>query len=131
MAKFKNLEMSSTLSTNPDITVSKGFLGFGAKAIYTPTNTPLKAIINYYNAEDGEKLVKLLQMSEEQIAEKAEKMRMPQKQSMSNYRLEACLTADKQFIAIQMFGYADFKNTHLHELCIYKGKTAESIINLL
>lgn len=55
MAKFKNLEMSSTLSFNPDITVSKGFLGFGAKAIYTPTNTPLKAIINYYNAEDGEK----------------------------------------------------------------------------
>ena len=79
MAKFKNLEMSSTLSTNPDITVSNGFLGFGAKAIYTPTNTPLKAIINYYNAEDGGKLVKLLQMPEEQIAEKAEKMRMPQK----------------------------------------------------
>lgn len=54
MANFKNLEMSSTLSSNPDITVSKGFLGFGSKAIYTPTNTPLKAIINYYNAEDGE-----------------------------------------------------------------------------
>ena len=50
MAKFKNLEMSSTLSTNPDITVSKGFLGFGAKAIYTHTNTPLKAIINYYGS---------------------------------------------------------------------------------
>ena len=70
-------------------------------------------------------------MPEEQIIEKAEKMRMPQKQSMSNYRLEACLTADKQLIAIQMFGYADFKNTPLHELCTYKGKAAESIINLL
>lgn len=131
MAKIKNLEMAQNLSNNLNINIIKGFLSFGSKAIYTPTNSVLRAIINYYNAEEGEKLVKLLKLSDEQFAKEVKSMKRPHQQVMSNYRLEICITDDKQFVAIQMFGYADFKHSALTELRYFEGETAEAITKLL
>lgn len=73
MASINNLEISETISNNPNIKISKGFLGIGSKAIYTPTNSKLNAVINYYSAEDAQAFVKLINAAETEVASQAKK----------------------------------------------------------
>lgn len=131
MASINNLEMAETISNNSNIKISKGFLGIGSKATYTPTNSKLNAVINYYSAEDAQAFVKLINAAETEVASLAKKMTSPKKLSISNYRLEACVTDDKQFVAIQVLSYADFRNTPICDLKYFEGEAAQSIATLL
>ncbi len=131
MARIKNLEMAETISNNPNIKISKGFLGMGSNATYTRTNSKLNAVINYYSAEDAQAFVKLINAAETEVASLAKKMTSPKKLSISNYRLEACVTDDKQFVAIQVLSYADFRNTPICDLKYFEGEAAQSIATLL
>lgn len=131
MASINNLEISETICNNPNIKISKGFLGIGSKAIYTPTNSKLNAVINYYSAEDAKAFVKLINAAETEVASQAKKMTSPTKLSISNYRLEACVTDDKQFVAIRVLSYADFRNTPICDLKYYEGEAAQAIAALL
>lgn len=131
MASIKNLEMAETISNNPNIKISKGFLGIGSKAIYTPTNSKLNAVIDYYSAEDAQAFVKLINAAETEVASLAKKVTPPSKLSISNYRLEACVTDDKQLVAIQVLSYADFRNTPICDLKYFEGEAAQAIAALL
>lgn len=131
MASIKNLEMAETICNNPNIKISKGFLGIGSKATYTPTNSKLNAVINYYNAEDAQAFVKLINAAETEIASLAKKVTPPSKLSISNYRLEACVTDDKQFVAIQVLSYADFRNTPICDVKYFEGEAAQAISAML
>lgn len=131
MASIKNLEMTETISNNPNIKISKGFLGIGSKATYTPTNSKLNAVINYYSAEDAQAFVKLINAAETEVASLAKKVTPPSKLSISNYRLEACVTDDKQFVAIQVLSYADFRNTPICDVKYFEGEAAQAIAAML
>ncbi len=131
MASIKNLEVAETISNNPNIKISKGFLGIGSKATYTPTNSKLNAVINYYSAEDAQAFVKLINAAETEVASQAKKMTSSTKLSISNYRLEAYVTDDKQFVAIQVLSYADFRNTPICDLKYFEGEAAQAIAALL
>lgn len=123
--------MAETISNNPNIKISKGFLGIGRKATYTPTNSKLNAVINYYNAEDAQALVRLINTAETEVVSKAKKMTPPTKLSISNYRLEACVTDDRRLVAIQVLSYADFHNTPICDLKYFEGEAAQAIAALL
>lgn len=131
MASIKNLEMAETISNNPNIKISKGFLGIGSKATYTPTNSKLNAVINYYKAEDAQAFVRLINTAETEVVSKAKKMTPPTKLSISNYRLEACVTDDRRLVAIQVLSYADFHNTPICDLKYFEGEAAQAIAALL
>lgn len=123
--------MAETISNNSNIKISKGILGIGSKATYTPTNSKLNALINYYSSEDAQTFVKLIKMAEGEVINQAKKMTPPTKLSISNYRLEACVTDDKQFVAIQVLSYADFRNTPICNLKYFEGEAAQAIAALL
>lgn len=123
--------MAETIYNNPNIKISKGFLGMGSKATYTPTNSKLKAVINYYSAEDAQAFVKLINAAETEVASLAKKMTTLTKLSISNYPLEACVTDDKQFVAIQVLSYADFRNTPICDIKYFEGVAAQAIAALL
>lgn len=131
MASIKNLEMAETICNNPNIKISKGFFGIGSKATYTPTNSKLNAVINYYSAEDAQAFVKLINAAETEVASLAKKVTPPSKLSISNYRLEACVTDSQQFVAIQVLSYADFRNTPICDLKYYEGEAAQAIAAML
>lgn len=131
MASINNLEMAETIANNSNIKISKGFLGIGSKATYTPTNSKLNAIINYYSVEDAQAFVKLINAAETEVASLAKKVTPPAKLSISNYRLEAFVTDDKQFVAIQVLSYADFRNTPICDLKYFEGEAAQAFAALL
>ena len=123
--------MVETIANNSNIKISKGFLGIGSKATYTPTNSKLNAVINYYSAEDAQAFVKLINAAETEVASLAKKVTPPSKLSIRNYRLEACVTDDKQFVAIQVLSYADFRNTPICDLKYFEGEAAQAIAAML
>lgn len=131
MASINNLEMAETIANNSNIKISKGFLGIGSKATYTPTNSKLNAVINYYSAEDAQAYMKLINAAETEVASLAKKVTPPAKLSISNYRLEACVTDDKQFVAIQVLSYADFRNTPICDVKYFEGEAAQAIAVML
>lgn len=131
MASINNLEMAETIANNSNIKISKGFLGIGSKATYTPTNSKLNAVINYYSAEDAQAFVKLINAAETEVAILAKKVTPPSKLSISNYRLEACVTDSQQFVAIQVLSYADFRNTPICDVKYFEGEAAQAIAALL
>ena len=131
MASINSLEMGKTLSTNPNINITKGFLGIGGKAIYTPTNSPLSAVINHYNVESGEPLLKLIDSSDEEIIKKVSQLPALKKLNLGNYRFEACISADHQFVAIQAMRYADFTHSPIREVKYFEGEAAKAIASVL
>ncbi len=131
MANIKNLEMAAALSNNANIKIAKGFLGFGSKAIYIPTSSKLQATISYYNADEGKKIVNLVNSTADEIIEKAHNMKPLQKQSMSNYRVEVCASEDKEFIAVQVFTFSDLKYSALSKAKCFEGNVAKTIATLL
>lgn len=131
MASINNLEMAETIANTSNIKISKGFLGIGSKATYTPTNSKLNAVINYYSAEDAQAFVKLINAAETEVAILAKKVTPPSKLSISNYRLEACVTDSQQFVAIQVLSYADFRNTPICDVKYFEGEAAQAIAALL
>lgn len=48
-----------------------------------------------------------------------------------NYRLEACLSDDRQFCAIQLFRFADFSYRPLSDARFYEGNDVERVAKLL
>ena len=50
---------------------------------------------------------------------------------IGHYRLEACLSDDRQFCTLQLFRFVDFKNIAVFEPRIYEGIDAERIAQIL
>ena len=58
MASIKNLEMAAALSAHQNITIKKSL--FSTKAVYEPTQSPMKPIVLEYTPTSGERLIHLL-----------------------------------------------------------------------
>ena len=75
---------------------------FQTKVIYTPTESP-------------------------ELKQKG----APASGSNGHYHLEACLSDDRQFCALQMFRYADFSYNAIGEPRFYEGDEAKTVAQIL
>lgn len=122
MSSFKSLEMAAVVSSYKNITIKKSL--FSTKAIYTPTGSPVKAIVLEYSPSEGERLERLLDMPADKMAAEMAKGK-PTAGANGNFRLEVCLSEDHQFCALQLFRFADFSYSPLFEPRFYEGETVE------
>lgn len=131
MANFKNMEMAASLSKNPHISVQSSFFGLITKVIYTPTGSPVKAVMKEYSTEDGETLKRLLATPEKDLAEFIGKCKDMKSVGMGPVRLEACISEDNRFAALQLFGYSDFEYRPISDIRILTGDDAETVSVIL
>ncbi len=129
MAKINHLEMGPTVLGLEEVTVKKGFLGMGMKLIYNPTNSVIKIKENEYSAEDGRKLAAILNSEPDQVEAAIAKFPISTT-SMGNVKLQACISEDHQFAAVQLMQFKDFDYHPTTEVRIYKGKAAEAFAKL-
>ena len=129
MSSIKNLEMAAALSAYPHVTIKKSL--FSSKAIYTPTQSQIKVIILEYSPSEGERVERLLAMPLDKMAEDIAKKGKPTAGANGNFRLELCLSDDRQFCALQLFRFADFQYKPVFEPRFYEGKDAEYITQLI
>ena len=121
--------MAAAVSSYKNITVKKSW--FSTKVIYTPTQSPVKVIIQEYSPAEGDRLERLLNMPLDRMAAEIQQNGKPAPAQIGHYRLEACLSDDHQFCALQLFRFVDFKNSAVFEPRIYEGIDAERFAQIL
>ena len=121
--------MAAALSTYSHIEIKKSL--FSTKAIYTPTQSLVKAIILEYTPTEGGRVARLLDMPLDKMAADIQEKGKPVAVANGNYRLELCLSDDHQFCALQLFQFGDFRYNPISEPRFYKGKDVEAIALLL
>lgn len=129
MSKIQHMEMGATIMALNEIKVKKGFLGLSTKLFYLPTNSAIKMKEKEYSAEDGRRLETILSTEPENMEEAIRKNPVTAI-NMGNVKLEACISDDCQFAAVQLLSFKDFDYTPLSDVKIYTGKTAETVASL-
>lgn len=131
MTKIKNLEMAEAISNNQDITIIKCFFGICEKATYKPTGTRMTAKVYEFRQDSGERLEKLLTgpvaQIEKEVARGSKVMTTP----VGNVRAEICSSNDGEFLAIQLFRFADFRYHPFTPLLTFKGHEAEMVAKVI
>lgn len=129
MSKINHLEMGTEVMALEDIEVKKSFLGLSTKLIYKPTNSVVKVKENEYTAEDGKKLANILATEPENIEEAIQKFPISSI-GIGNVKLEACISDDNQFAAVQLLNFKDFDYKPVSEVKVYTGKAAAAFAKL-
>lgn len=129
MSKINHLEMGAEVMALEDIEVKKSFFGLSTKLIYKPTNSVVKVKENEYTAEDGKKLANILATEPENIEEAIQKFPISSI-GIGNVKLEACISDDNQFAAVQLLNFKDFDYKPVSEVKVYTGKAAAAFAKL-
>ena len=129
MSSIKNLEMAAALSAYQHIEIKKSL--FSTKAIYTPTQSPARPIVLEYTPSEGERVARLLDMPLDKMVADIQQKGKPADGANGHYRLELCLSDDRQFCALQLFRFTDFQYKPVIEPRFYEGRNAEIIAQLL
>lgn len=125
MSNLKNLQMANAISSYPNITVQKSF--FSTKVTYTPTGSRVEIIVREYTPDEGKRLLGLLSMSPAELSEALQKHGKPVAGSNGHYHLEACLSEDRQFCAVQVLRFGDFAYSPVGEPRFYEGDEAKLV----
>lgn len=107
-----------------DVQVKKGFMDWSVKLIYKPTQSKIQIKEKEYTAEDGKKLQNILTAAPAEVETAISKFPVSAI-SMGNFKLQACLSDDSQFAALQLLAYKDFGYKPVTDMKVYTGRTAE------
>lgn len=121
--------MAAALSAYQHIEIKKSL--FSTKAIYTPTQSLAKAIILEYSSSEGERVARLLDMPLDKMAAEIQQKGKPVAGVNGNFRLELCLSDDRQFCAVQLLRFGDFQYKPVFDPRFYEGKDVEPFTKLL
>ena len=121
--------MAAALSAYQHIEIKKSL--FSTKAVFTPTQSQVKAVILEYSPTEGERLERLLGMPLDKMAADIQQKGKPVAGANGNFRLELCLSEDRKFCALQLLRFGDFQYEPVFEPRFYEGKDAEAIALLL
>ena len=125
------MEMAPQLLSRSDVSLKKGFLGFGTKLMYSPTDSPLKG--EYYEFKGGIEL-QLMKVVKGDIAELKE---MPDHflkdnvSTLGNLRLDVVSSDDKKFIAVQLFNYDQYIYNPISDVKVFTDAEAQEIARML
>ena len=124
MAKINHIEMGEDVMALNDVQVKKGFMGWSVKLIYKPTQSKIQIKEKEYTAEDGKKLQNILTAAPAEVETAISKFPVSAI-SMGNFKLQACLSDDSQFAALQLLAYKDFGYKPVTDMKVYTSRTAE------
>ena len=129
MSKINHLEIGAEVMALDVIEVKKLFLGMSTKLIYKPTNSTVKVKTNEYTVEDGKRLEKILNTEPENIEATIQNFPVSNI-GMGNVKLDACISDDCQFVAVQLLSFKDFNYQPISGVKVYTGKAAKAIAKL-
>ncbi|MBP3829269.1 MAG: hypothetical protein ILA06_03050 [Bacteroidaceae bacterium] len=92
-----------------------------------PTGSPVKVLTQEYSSEEGGRLEKLLSMPLGKLEAELASKGKPATTAVGNYQLQACVSDDRQFCAVQLFRFADLMYHPLAEPQFFEGEAAAAI----
>ena len=131
MANIKNLAMSANLLNDSRVQTSSSFFGLCSKNVYVPTGSKITANVYEFAATKEDKLRRLLSLSGPELKEAAAEIYTLRSEEIGNLRLEVCSSADRKFVALQLFRYSNFVATPITGLVVYECEDAVVMAGLL
>ena len=131
MPNIKNLEMADAVFSKRYIRIQNSFFGLSQKVIYAPTESRVKAIIQEYSTDEGRNLEKLLSLPLEKLANVLASTSIPAPTAVGNYQLQACVSDDHEFCAVQLFRFADLMYHPLSDPLFCEGQVAKALAKLI
>ena len=125
MTKIKKLEMAAAVSNEKDITVTESFFGLCEKAIYTPTGSRIKANIYEYSQNDGERLITLIDSGIEELEKQIGQGVIVKATPVGHIRAEVCVSSDRQFLALNILRFSNFKYVPVGDPRLFRGHDAQ------
>ena len=125
MTKIKKLEMASVVSNEKDITVTESFFGLCEKAIYKPTGSRVKADTYEYSQNNGERLITLVDSGTEELENQLGRGVIIRATPVGHIRAEVCVSSDRQFLALNILRFSNFKYVPVGDPRLFRGHDAQ------
>lgn len=123
--------MAAAFKALPQVEIKKCFFGLSTSIIYKKTSSKIRIIQNEYDAANGKMLEDLLLTSPEKLAAEGAPAKDIKKSSIGNYRMDVCLSDDKQFLAAQLLRFVDFNYVEITDMKVFESKASEIIAEII
>lgn len=130
MSRFFSVEMASAVSEHPHVSIKKSFFGLFANAYYNVTNSQIDSYENSYSRETGERIKPLFSVGDKYVIGCTKDIGSLHQQPNGNYRLDICISRDRQFIALQLFHFENLMYRPVTDVRYFEREQAEAIDNL-
>lgn len=130
MANFKNLNMVSELMSNPNLRVVSSMFGLSKKLVYAPTGATVAVHRYNYNPEAVSHLQNVIESDSKGLAAAVKACRV-QRLEIGNIELDACVSADKRFVALQLLRFMDYTYQPVTRVAFYEGDQAQLVASIL
>ncbi len=130
MAKFNQLAMSSELLSNKNLRVVSSMMGLSKKLVYVPTGATVSIKKYNYNAEASSHLLRVIDSDGKGLAASI-KACHAQPQAIGNLELDACVSTDKQFAALQLLQFSDYTYHPISKVATFEGEQAQLVASIL
>lgn len=123
--------MADAISSKSCIRIQNSFFGLCQKITYVPTGSRVKVITQEYSREEGEHLERLLAMPATNLETELASKGKPATTAVGHYRLQACVSDDRLFCAVQLFCFFDLMYHPLGDPRFFEGKEAKAVSKLI
>lgn len=130
MSLFFSVEMASAVSKHPHVSIKKSLFGLFAKAYYNVTKSQIGSYENSYSRETGERIKPLFSIGDKYVIGCTKDIGLLHQQPNGNYRLDICISRDRQFIALQLFHFENLMYRPVTDVRYFEGEQAEAIEKL-
>lgn len=127
MPSLNNMEMAAAVAANKNIEIKKTFFGLKTQVIYTPTGSPVDCYRKEYAPDAESSLGRMLDNTGDKLAEVAKNVADIKEVDMGNVRLEAALSRDHQFAALQIVKFTNFNYLPFSEVKFLEGADAATV----
>lgn len=130
MANFNKLAMAAELLSHHNIRTESSLFGLSKKLVYTPTGATVTVKKYNYNPEAVSHLQRVIESDGKGLAAAIKSCRVQQLE-IGNIELDACVSTDKQFAALQLLQFSDYSYHPISKVAIYEGEQAQLVASIL
>lgn len=131
MANYKNLEMAHALLSHVSLSEKSSLFGLRKHLVYLPTGSPVKVMRVNYHIEAKDPLLRIINSTDGKSLAAAVKAFHAAKQDIGNLELDVCVSADKQFVALQLMQFMDYANRPVSQPAFYEGEQAQLVAQII
>ncbi len=130
MANINKMPMAQEVLSNKNVKVVSTMMGLSKKLVYAPTGATVKVNKFNYNPEAVSHLQRVIESNGKGLAAAVKACRVTQ-QAIGNIELDACISTDKQFVALQLLQFGDYRYHPISSVATFEGEEAALVASVL
>ena len=130
MTTFNKLQMAHTICSDLRVSKRKSFFGLSATLTYNATHSIIDARQIELTQPEGDHLSRLMNAGSDTMLKAASSTKLKPIVN-GNYRLDACISRDHQFVALQLLKYMQLNYEPVTDIMIFEHDEAQRISAML